>query len=294
MNKLTYRLTNDTLFKMLFVRHQDLLKKLTAALLGIQLESIWEFTVTNPEMPPEALGEKFSRLDINMTVDGQRVDIEVQVEDEGGDFPERSLYYWAREYSTALGSGKAYRILPRTIVISIVDFKLFPCPEYHSNFQALEVTRHTRLSDRFCLQYFELPKLPDEITKKSELNMWLSLFKAKTEEDFRKLEELEVPFVEQTLEAYRSITATNEFKELERLRALARHNEAAALARAEEKGIERGRVWEREKWQGVVADKDAALEEKDKLLADQKAEIAALMAQLNEKKYPEATQKPSV
>ena len=113
--------------------------------------------------------------------------------------------------------------------------------------------------------------------------MWLSLFKAKTEEDFRKLEELEVPFVEQTLEAYRSITATDEFKELERLRTLARHNEAAAL--------EYARSQEREKWQGIVAEKDtaleekdAALEEKDKLLAKQKAEIAALMAKLNEKK----------
>ena len=192
MTKLEYRLTNDILFKMLFVKYPDLLKKLTAALLGIKLESIGEFDITNPEMPPESVGNKFSRLDINMTVDGQRVDLEVQVEDEG-DYPERTLFHWAREYSNALAAGSAYSMLPRTIIISIMDFKLFDCAEYHSEYQALEVTRHTRLSDRFCLHYFEIPKLPDKISKDDELNMWLSLFKAKTKEDFKKLEELEAP-----------------------------------------------------------------------------------------------------
>ncbi len=34
MGKLRYTFKTDTLFKMLFVKHQDLLKKLVAALLG--------------------------------------------------------------------------------------------------------------------------------------------------------------------------------------------------------------------------------------------------------------------
>jgi predicted transposase/invertase (TIGR01784 family) len=66
-----------------------------------------DFRVTNSEMPPEAMGEKFCHLDINMTVNGQRVDLEVQVEDDG-DYPERSLYYWAREYSSALPAGEDF------------------------------------------------------------------------------------------------------------------------------------------------------------------------------------------
>ena len=37
-------------------------------------------------MPPESLEDRFCRLDINMTVNGQRVDLEIQVNDEG-DFP---------------------------------------------------------------------------------------------------------------------------------------------------------------------------------------------------------------
>ena len=70
MRKLEYTFKTDTLFKMLFVQYPELLKKLVADLLGISVESIGQFVIRNPEMPPENLGDKFCRLDINMTVNG--------------------------------------------------------------------------------------------------------------------------------------------------------------------------------------------------------------------------------
>ena len=73
--------------------------------------------------------------------------------------------------------------------------------------------------------------------------------------------------------AYRSVTADEKFKELERQRVYAAHNKASALGHARRKATKA----EREKWQGVVADKDAALAEKD-------AQIAKLLAQLAETK----------
>ena len=54
MTKLEYTFKTDTLFKMLFVKHIDLLKQLVSELLEIRLESIGEFYITNPEMPPES------------------------------------------------------------------------------------------------------------------------------------------------------------------------------------------------------------------------------------------------
>ena len=65
MTKLKYTFKTDTLFKMLFVKHPVLLKNLVAELLRIKVESIGQFVITNPEMPPESLGDKFCRLDIN-------------------------------------------------------------------------------------------------------------------------------------------------------------------------------------------------------------------------------------
>lgn len=83
----------------------------------------------------------------------------------------------------------------------------------------------------------------------------------------------------QAVEAYRGITATEEFKYLEILRTRTKHDEAQALMNARRK--------EREHWQDVVADKDAliadrdvALADRDVALADKDAIIAELRAQL--------------
>ncbi len=235
MTKLKYTLKNDILFKMVFVQHPDLLKRLVAELLAIRPESIRDFVIRNPEIPPEIIGDKFCRLDINMTVDGQRVDLEIQVADEG-DYPERSLYYWAREYSSALAEGGKYSLLPRTIIISILAFALFDCEEFHSEFQPLEVTRHTPLTDRQVLHYFELPKLPEVVNPDDGMKLWLALFNAETEEDLAKIEAMEVSTMQEAIGAYRHVAATDEFREIERLRSLARHNEASALSHARNQG----------------------------------------------------------
>ena len=138
---------------------------------------------------------------------------------------------------------------------------MFDCEEYRSEFLPLEAKRHEVLSDKLVMLYFEVRKLPKDIDIKNELELMLSLFRVKTEEELKQLEGLEVPIVTQAIGAYREVVVSPEFAELERLRADARHNEASALANAERK---------RDKhWQGVVADKEA--------------EIARLRAMLDEK-----------
>ena len=67
--------------------------------------------------------------------------------------------------------------------------------------------------------------------------------------------------------------------ESERLRANARHNEASALDNA----MRKAERIEREKWQGVVAEKEAALSEKEAALSEKDAEITLLRAMLNGK-----------
>jgi len=224
---------------MLFVKYPDLLQRLVAELLGLKHDSIEQFVITNSEMPPESLGDKFCRLDINMVVDGQRVDLEIQVNNEG-DYPERSLYYWAREFSTALNEGQNYIELPRTIVINIIAFKLFDCEDFHSEFRVLEVTRHTQLTDKMSLHYYELPKLPAAIDAGNERELWLRLFKADTEEELSIIEALEVPIMSEAVNAYRRVVTSSELKEIERLRSKARHDEAQALYNAERRGREQG------------------------------------------------------
>ena len=239
MKTLQYTFKTDTLFKMLFVRHRDLLQKLIAVLMGIPCESITDFHVQNGELSPATFMDKFCRLDINMRVNGQLVDLEVQVCNEG-DYIERVMFYWAMDFSSAIPSGGRYAELPRTIVLSIMDFSLFNCAEYHSFFQPMEVTRHELMSDKMGFHFFELPKLPGEIDGSDKLSLWLALFNASTEEDLEKIKALEVPEMEQAIDAYYTITASEEFREIARMRERACHNEASALYAAREEGIAEG------------------------------------------------------
>ena len=103
----------------------------------------------------------------------------------------------------------------------------------------MEVKRHTLLSDKMGFHFFELPKLPDHVDEDDMLLLWLSLFKAETEEELEKIKEMEVPVMSQAINAYYTITASSEFREKERLRAKARHDEAQALYNArKERDIE--------------------------------------------------------
>jgi len=273
MTKLKYTLKNDTLFKMMFVKYPDLLKRLVVELLSINYNDIEQFYITNPEMPPESIDNKFCNLDINMIVDGQRVDLEIQVNNEG-DYPIRTLFYWARNFSTTIGEGDNYSQLPRTVLISIVNFSLFKCIEFHSEYQVLEITRQTLLSDKLSLHYFELPKLPKKLNTTYGKELWLNLFKVDTEEELSKIEAMEVPIMNQAIGAYRQVSASPEFREIERLRSKARHDEAQALKKARLDGEEFGEQRSNKKWEGVIAEKDAAITSKEAEITKKDAAIA--------------------
>jgi predicted transposase/invertase (TIGR01784 family) len=91
------------------------------------------------------------------------------------------------------------------------------------------------------LHYFELPKLPNMVSANDRLQLWLKLFNAETEEELCKIEALEVPEMQQAIGAYRSVSAAPEFREIERLRSKARHDEAQALRHARLEGQNEGR-----------------------------------------------------
>ena len=103
-SKLKYTFKTDTMFRMLFTRNPELLRRLVSALLGIGFESIESFEVVGADLAPDRMEDKFCRLDINMRVDGRQVNLEIQVRDEG-DYPERTLFYWSRLYSSSLPAG---------------------------------------------------------------------------------------------------------------------------------------------------------------------------------------------
>ena len=274
--KLKYSFKNDVLFKMLFVDYPHLLKRLVAVLLGIPVESIAKFEVINPEMTPEEIGKKFCRLDIVLNIDGKKVNLEVQVRNEGA-FPERVMYHWARLYSSSLPAGENYAELPQTIIISIIDFPLFNWDDVHSEFQLLEIKHHKSLSDKQAYHFYELSKLDDidQLDLTNEKDLWLALFNAETEDELNKLVSNGGEVMTQAVEAYRSVTATERFQSLEWLRRKTAHDEAQAIYHAKKLRDDH--------WQGVLSGKDAALADKDAALADKDVTIADQSAVIADK-----------
>ena len=268
--KLEYTFKSDVLFKMLFVEYPDLLKRLVSVLLSIPLENIKEFQTINTEMPPAEIGKKFCRLDINMIVDGKRVNLEIQIQNEGN-YPERSMFHWAKMFASSLPSGNDYSLIPQAIVVSILGFKQFDCEEVHSEFAPMEINRYEVLSDKQRYHFFELPKLPgvDFINTNNEKDLWLALFNAETEEELEKLVSSGGEVMSQAVEAYRGITATEKFRYNEILRARTKHDEAQALSNARKLGEQHAD----EKWRDVVAEKDLAIADKDTLIAELQAKL---------------------
>ena len=79
--------------------------------------------------------------------------------------------------------------------------------------------------------------------------------------------------MEKAINAYNTVTVSPEFRELERLRTMARHNEASALRHARDEGRNEGKLEERKKWQDVVANKDAENERLRLQVAELKAKM---------------------
>jgi hypothetical protein len=83
----------------------------------------------------------------------------------------------------------------------------------------------------------------------------------------------------QAINAYQHVTVSPEFRELERLRSKARHDEAQALFNARREGEKQADI----KWQDIIAKKDAEtsriVSEKDAEIANKDAETSRIVSE---------------
>ncbi|MDR1109747.1 MAG: hypothetical protein LBP92_03370 [Deltaproteobacteria bacterium] len=114
----------------------------------------------------------------------------------------------------------------------------------------------------YILEANEMPKKNDP---KSGYEPSQAQFETDTGLDLNQVGTRGVQIVSQVIETMHEITRSAEFREMARLRAKALRDEASALAQAKEA--------ERQKWQGVVAEKDAKIAKKDKKIANMAIKI---------------------
>ena len=245
----------DIIFKKIFSdkNNEDMLHDLLASMLDVPYDSIKKIEILNPEILPETVTGKFSRMDIKILVDDQIVNIEMQVKNEG-DFRDRSLYYWSKLYSGELKSGEEYSQLKKSIAINIVNFRMFDCEEFHSEFTMLETTRQEPLSEKCAIHFFELKKIGKKINKNNRMELWLQLINAESEEELNMIKETNIPIMEKAVMIIHQMSDDEKLQEIARLREKALHDEASALSNAKREGIkeERTRIIDKLRGSGMT------------------------------------------
>ena len=166
-------LTSDLVFKAAYGRDTPDCKRALIAVLNLILDRredpITDLIYKNPFNYAEYEGDKTTSMDIKaVTQTGEWIDIEMQVQ-KLQFFPERSIVYSAKLLCEQLASGVSYDKMKKTIIIGIVQGKMFPNAV---NFQS---TCHFRFDDRdenlseLCeLRFIELDKVD---TKKAASEM---------------------------------------------------------------------------------------------------------------------------
>ncbi|MCH5347727.1 MAG: Rpn family recombination-promoting nuclease/putative transposase [Oscillospiraceae bacterium] len=229
----------DIVFKKLFAENTDILKEFLSDILDIPIEKIKGITVLNPDILPESVGEKSYRLDLLLDVDGQFINIEIQVRSEKY-FGDRILLYWSKMYSNQLDKGETYKKLRPCMVITIVDFNLFDHEDYHSEFGVWDALHNNKLSDKMSIHFFELNKITGDIEKSKRKELWLRFIKADSKEEFDMLERTNVTGIQKGIQAVYKMSADERTRELIRMREKALHDEASLIEEAREEGMEKG------------------------------------------------------
>ena len=248
----------DIIFKKIFTENEDMLHSFVASMLDIPPESISDIEITNPELTPESIESKFSRLDLSLRVDNRLVNVEIQVKNDA-DYRDRTLFYWAKLYSSELKSGEKYSELKQTITINIINFNMFSGNDYHTEVAAVIKGTGEVFSDKFSIHFFELKKVSKKPNPSSSRELWLQFINADSEEDLNMISRTNVPIMKKAVNVIYDMSEDTRIREIARLREKTLHDEASALGNAEAIGMAKGEAIGLAKGQAIGMAKGEAI-----------------------------------
>jgi predicted transposase/invertase (TIGR01784 family) len=185
---------NDFFFRYLFgeTGHEHLtLDFINAVLSDSGMGPLQKVVIKNPFNIRESVTSKESILDIKAEDEDARIyDIEMQLAGNSI-FANRSLYYWARCYTSQIGDGDDYRKLNPVICINVLDFELLrENPLVHSCFVLREMKVHQMvLTDHLMIHFLSLTRFKKmRYTAESHLTDWLTWFCFNIEDNMKGLD----------------------------------------------------------------------------------------------------------
>ena len=304
IGKLPFSLTNDYLFKAVLQTDESVLRSLLCSLLDLKPEDIRSVTITNALVLGATIKDKDTFLDIRLVLNDCRlINLEMQMKN-GGDWPERSLYYLCRAFNN-LETGALYPDVKPAHHIGILNFSLpHVQKQFYSHYFMINEATHEIFSDKLRLSVLNLTQtaLATEHDRHAGLTRWAAAFKAKTWEEYQMLAEEDSIF-EKVSDALYLLSENREVAEqclrMQEAAAERKHWEKIKeqLVNAEKTLAEKEKaIAEKEnalaekdnalaEKDNALAEKDNALAEKDNTIAEKDAELEHLKAQL--RKYQE-------
>ena len=259
---------DDRIFKVLLT-HPDAKRVLIDVVSTVIECKVVDVLVRNNELPVMDVKEKAERFDINCTIDtGDQVDVEMHstMINESGEkranFLNKYTYYMTDLHSSQQSKGKEYSALVRTYQVTFCSHSVFNDQiDFVSRF-AMRTETGILLSDEINMIIVELSKLSDALKKPVEkltaFEKWSLFFKYAQEPVQRKhINDIirEKEEIGMAAELLQEISKDERERAILRSRRMAETDLFSNIRTAEKAGEAR----EREKWQVVVADKDAEL-----------------------------------
>ena len=257
---------SDFVFKLIFgdQRNVDILAAFLRSVLDIPDDEYDHLTIVDPFLKKESEDDKYAILDVKLhTVSGSIIHIEIQLR-VLSDMKARTIYSQSKLITEQISAGGKWSSIKRAITIIITDDIFMPEGDrYHNQFR-YRTKDGIEFSDITEINCLDLNKLPPE-DDSTDLWYWMKFIKSDDEEDIDML----------ATRSPQMRKAVGVLKELSADEATRMRYEAREKARRDWESMKDDAIREvDEKWQGVVADKDAALADKDAALADRDAALA--------------------
>jgi predicted transposase/invertase (TIGR01784 family) len=237
---------NDFVFKLIFgdEKNKDLLIALLSAILGLPKEDFEGLEIINSELLREFAEDKKGILDVRVkTKRGKQIDVEIQILPI--DFmPERTMFYWAKMYTSQVKQGDTYDLLQKCVTINIVDFKCTPLKKLHSSYHLIEDETGYRLTDILEVHFLEMPKLADlEIQRNENESVveWMEFLDAKSKGVIEMLAEKNQD-IKKAYDILQIISKDEKARMLYDAREAALRDQLTNIKSAENKGEAKGRI----------------------------------------------------
>jgi len=279
--------SDDRIFKVLLT-HPNAKKVLIDIISAVIEKPVLDVHIRNNVLPSMDIDEKEERLDVNCTIEnGDQVNVEMQcseMEEIGFSFTNfinRYVYYLSDLHSSQKSKGMEYHDLVRTYQATFCMYNVLPDWHDFVNRFTLRSANGKQLSDQLNMVIIELDKIKEMLNKPVEemtsFEKW-SLFFRFAQDPMQRVKINDIIKEKEEINMAAALLQEISQDEHERARALSRKKYETDLYSNLHTAEKRGELRERDKWQGVVADKDVVIADKDTEIEQLRMQIAELEA----------------